>query len=248
MFIYYITMTFSSLGTVNVLGTGNSTANYIVNNGQPGPLLIGTNNNTQLALEANGNQCMVISPTGNTSFTGVVTIPTLSSTTIATTNLQVGPTAPGAIKARFSNANSVTITNYAYYNTAGMGTLNNPSTSTYCAQFDNRILCYAEINMVSDERKKRDIADIDPMDAIALIERIAPVTYKWKDESKGTETHYGFIAQDVERATKSLELPPMTTRLPDPDNESESMLVIDKDALLPIMMRALQFILAKHNK
>jgi trimeric autotransporter adhesin len=54
------------------------------------------------------------------------------------------------------------------------------------------------ITALSDRRQKKDIAALDPALGLGFIEKLQPVSYRFKD---GDETQrYGFIAQDLEQA------------------------------------------------
>jgi hypothetical protein len=54
------------------------------------------------------------------------------------------------------------------------------------------------ITVTSDRRLKKDIAALDPSLGLAFIEKLQPVSYRFKN---GDETQrYGFIAQDLEQA------------------------------------------------
>jgi hypothetical protein len=54
------------------------------------------------------------------------------------------------------------------------------------------------ITVTSDRRLKKDIAALDPSLGLAFIEKLQPVSYRFKN---GDETEpYGFIAQDLEQA------------------------------------------------
>jgi trimeric autotransporter adhesin len=54
------------------------------------------------------------------------------------------------------------------------------------------------ITAISDRRLKKDIAALDPALGLAFIEKLKPVSYRFKN---GDETQrYGFIAQDLEQA------------------------------------------------
>lgn len=53
-------------------------------------------------------------------------------------------------------------------------------------------------NTVSDARIKKDIVDIDDTSALEKLRLIQPKTYKYRnEEERGSDTVYGFIAQDV---------------------------------------------------
>jgi hypothetical protein len=53
----------------------------------------------------------------------------------------------------------------------------------------------------SDENEKKDITNCDL--GLNFVNKINPVSYKWKDEQLGSKTHYGLLAQNIEDAVKS---------------------------------------------
>jgi hypothetical protein len=58
--------------------------------------------------------------------------------------------------------------------------------------------CYAvNYHTHSDARIKKDIVDIDDTSALEKLRLLQPKTYKYRNEDRGTNTVYGFIAQDV---------------------------------------------------
>ena len=63
-------------------------------------------------------------------------------------------------------------------------------------QFGGHVAMNSHSNY-SDVRIKKDIVDIDDTSALEKLRLIKPKTYKYRDENRGTDTVYGFIAQDV---------------------------------------------------
>ena len=58
--------------------------------------------------------------------------------------------------------------------------------------------CYSvSYHTHSDARIKKDIVDIDDTSALEKLRLLQPKTYKYRNEDNGTDTVYGFIAQDV---------------------------------------------------
>ena len=53
----------------------------------------------------------------------------------------------------------------------------------------------------SDENDKKDITNCDL--GLDFVNKINPVSYKWKDAQLGSKTHYGLLAQNIEDAVKS---------------------------------------------
>ena len=54
----------------------------------------------------------------------------------------------------------------------------------------------------SDENEKKDINNCDL--GLDFVNKINPVSYKWKDSQLGSKTHYGLLAQNIEDAVKSV--------------------------------------------
>ena len=50
---------------------------------------------------------------------------------------------------------------------------------------------------VSDRRLKKDIRDLEPQ--LDDLKALRPVTYRWRDPSRGTQEEIGLIAQEVEQ-------------------------------------------------
>lgn len=58
---------------------------------------------------------------------------------------------------------------------------------------------------ISDGRLKENIQDISASDAVTIIKGLQGRTFTWKEEAKmGTDTKYGFIAQEVETVIPNL--------------------------------------------
>src|SRR6185437_6327511 len=56
----------------------------------------------------------------------------------------------------------------------------------------------------SDERLKKNIEAIASSTALADVLKLNPVTYNWKDDSQGTTTQIGFIAQQVKQVVPDI--------------------------------------------
>jgi len=86
--------------------------------------------------------------------------------------------------------------NYAYYNSSAVvniGSTPNPY-SLYCDSY----VAASEFNAFSDRRIKKNIVDINDSSALDKIRLLEPKIYNYIDEkNKGTNTVYGFIAQQV---------------------------------------------------
>jgi hypothetical protein len=80
---------------------------------------------------------------------------------------------------------------------------------------------------LSDRKSKTDIRDTE-VDALAIVEGLRVVDFKRKSNPNGPTIH-GFIAQEAQEV-----FPEMVTQL------DEDMLGISKDALIPILTKAIQ--------
>jgi len=111
-------------------------------------------------------------------------------------NVGIGTTTPGYPLHVNSYALSPSQT-ARYY---GIGATINTATSTNSVgiRCEYDILTAATFLSLSDRRIKTHILDIDDDLALALFRRLQPKTYQYVDKiKKGTETVYGFIAQEV---------------------------------------------------
>jgi hypothetical protein len=63
-------------------------------------------------------------------------------------------------------------------------------------------LTCTEVNSVSDLRLKKDVKTLS--NSIDTLQKIRPVSYKWKDSNLSTEEQIGVIAQEVEEIVPSL--------------------------------------------
>ena len=71
-----------------------------------------------------------------------------------------------------------------------------PGSINYGLFVQNAIRCLG-VSVTSDERIKKDIADIDDIEALTILRALKPRTYKYKDFTKGDQTVIGYIAQEV---------------------------------------------------
>ncbi|MHB8710050.1 MAG: tail fiber domain-containing protein [Minisyncoccota bacterium] len=79
-------------------------------------------------------------------------------------------------------------------------TIANSASTTEFQVFDNGNATLAgALTQNSDERLKQDITLLDASSTLAAIESLKPVSFIWRDATKGTDTQLGLIAQDVQR-------------------------------------------------
>lgn len=77
------------------------------------------------------------------------------------------------------------------------------SDTYYCGNANFRwkgIYSTSAVNVSSDERMKRDIADIDEDCLMNFIRNLNVVTYNYKDDPENADARIGLIAQDVQKA------------------------------------------------
>jgi hypothetical protein len=87
--------------------------------------------------------------------------------------------------------------NLRYFNYATPETAGSTALSDTAAVFDTSIWVKSFIGSSSDERIKKNIADIDDDSALQKIRAIQPKTYNYTDPARGTNKVYGFIAQQI---------------------------------------------------
>ena len=87
-------------------------------------------------------------------------------------------------------------------------------------------------NSASDERLKESIWE-SPYGLDAVLE-MNPVTYRWKDKSKGEQTELGFIAQDMQAIVPEVI-----------GENSDGMLSLDYPKLVAVMAKAIQELTAR---
>ena len=75
----------------------------------------------------------------------------------------------------------------------GVATFENANASCTIDPTNSSLTCS------SDEKLKKDIVTIDTTTTLNKLLQLRPVTYHWKGEGETTQTHTGFIAQEVEQ-------------------------------------------------
>jgi hypothetical protein len=97
----------------------------------------------------------------------------------------------------------------------------------------------------SDRRLKENILDLPETDGLAAIEKLHPVTFKWKHPEKGIqpEKQYGFVAQEVRDVLPDLvhNTGMKTQQTPD------GTLKLDYNGLVPPMVKAIQELKAAND-
>lgn len=88
--------------------------------------------------------------------------------------------------------------------TAALTVANNASTTEFQV-FDNGNAALAgTLSQNSDERLKKDITPLNASTTLSDILDLSPVSYQWRDTSRGTSTQLGLIAQDVQQIFPNL--------------------------------------------
>jgi hypothetical protein len=162
-------------------------------------------------------------------------------------NISIGTT---TVNARLTVDGAVTLTNqaYAYYAQSGGAAITGYVTgqsSAYSIWASNRVSA-EEFNSRSDRRLKKDIAEISAQDAVAFVQTVPPVRYKWKG-SEDNGDKFGFLAQDIVKAG----FPHLVGQYPNQNLEEDSdkdgfvspagvMLTISYDQIVPVLSAALK--------
>ena len=111
-------------------------------------------------------------------------------------NVGIGTVSPGY--PLHVNSYTLSPSQTARYYGIGATTSQATSTNSVGIRCEYDILTAATFLALSDRRIKTDILDIPDDSALALFRRLQPKTYQYVDNiKKGTETVYGFIAQEV---------------------------------------------------
>ena len=112
------------------------------------------------------------------------------------------PTNTSYVK-QFVESPIATVMNWIYQTISGV-TYIAPSVTTYpilipqSMVIDGNLTVYGVFSNPSDERIKRDIIDIDP-NVAQRVHELRPRQYRLRREGADGPTHYGLVAQEVER-------------------------------------------------
>ena len=113
-------------------------------------------------------------------------------------------------------------------------------TNEYSGVF-NRAICARAVDVTSDRRLKDNIEDIAQVEAVALVQKLAPKKYTWRD---GGKPAWGLIAQEVpEEAADVLVQPAPAPGLAAGEGANEPAdvkLTVDYTSLVPQLVSALQ--------
>jgi hypothetical protein len=111
---------------------------------------------------------------------------------------------------------------------AGYGVYgNNTNSSGWAGYFNGKVFASAGYTS-SDARLKKDVVGL----AYGLkdISALRPVSFKWKDPSRGDERNIGFIAQDLQK---------IVPELVNQDSKS-GMLAVNYTGLVPVLVKSIQ--------
>ncbi|WP_414462395.1 tail fiber domain-containing protein [Hyphomicrobium sp. DY-1] len=92
------------------------------------------------------------------------------------------------------------------------------------------------ITVSSDRRVKKDIKSLQEDSGLAVIEKMTPVSFHWKDPKSGTELQYGFIAQDMKKVLPDIV---RNTGLKTKDTP-DGLLRIEYNGLIAPIVKAVQ--------
>ena len=162
-------------------------------------------------------------------------------------NISIGTT---TVNARLTVDGSVTLTNqaYAYYAQSGGAAITGYVTgqsSAYSIWASNRISA-EEFNARSDRRLKKGVAEIPAQDAVAFLQAVPAVRFKWKG-SEDAGDKFGFLAQDVVKAGFPHLVGQYPARSLEADTDEDGftspagvMLTINYDQIVPLLASALK--------
>jgi hypothetical protein len=92
------------------------------------------------------------------------------------------------------------------------------------------------ITVSSDRRVKKDITPLRKESGLAVLERMTPVSFHWKNSESGTKLQYGFIAQDMAKV-----LPEIVSNTGLKTKETpDGLLRIDYNGLFAPIVKAVQ--------
>jgi hypothetical protein len=94
------------------------------------------------------------------------------------------------------------------------------------------------LNVSSDGTLKYNIQPTNL--GLDFINDLNPVSYKWKDETSGTSTHYGIIAQDVVSTLKNYGIDSLDDFAGITYNKESGKYSAGYTEFIPILMKAIQ--------
>lgn len=126
---------------------------------------------------------------------------THNTSTVFSSNVQFGGTAPGSIGIRFGNSYTFNyVGSYGYLSPSGTtGTGTSTGAIGWSFETDGRILT-VELNVKSDKRAKKDINIFDPKKALDFVNKVNAKSYRWDDGRTDNSPKIGFLAQDIGEA------------------------------------------------
>ena len=131
---------------------------------------------------------------------------------------------------------SVLFLNYDNKNDVSIGTwlstVNNNRSDLYV---DGEI-CSASFGCLSDRRLKENISPLKS--SLKKVLSLEAVSFSWKKEKNNPATHFGFIAQDVQKVIPELvnEMQPVNSKEP----EEESRLSVNYTGFIPLLTEAIK--------
>jgi hypothetical protein len=103
----------------------------------------------------------------------------------------------------------------------------NTNASGWAGYFDGKVFASGGFTP-SDARLKKEIADLPR--GLTAVTSLRAVSFKWKDQSRGTGNQIGFMAQDLQK---------LVPEVVDEDAKS-GMLSVNYPALVPVLVKAVQ--------
>jgi hypothetical protein len=112
-------------------------------------------------------------------------------------NIGIGTAAPVCGLHIYKTTSISTGAGYSYLNSAGVSATNpSPATTSFSLKTNGRILCSGEIDIVSDQRVKRDIQVFPDKVCYDVVKKLQTKMFTKENDSRPI---IGFLAQDVEK-------------------------------------------------
>jgi hypothetical protein len=137
-----------------------------------------------------------------------------------------GVTATGGVYGLSGSSSNVGV--YGSSSGTGYGVYGNNTSSTgWAGYFNGKVYSTAGYSS-SDARLKKDVAGLGY--GLKDVSALRPVTFRWKDASRGDERNIGFIAQDIQKVVPELVS----------EDTKSGMLAVNYTGLVPVLTKAIQ--------
>lgn len=151
----------------------------------------------------------------------------------------IGTTAP-AYPLDVATYTSTTISSYGYITYTGTtGYISGSAAVPISIKTGARLLVGGEVDILSDERLKNIEFTLDSKLALKLVDRLNPISFKWKKNPDGPST-IGFSAQEVEKVIPNAVTAMKTDKFPDERN-------LDYNQILSVAVGAIKELKAEND-